>query len=355
MGRCCGRCSPLDLLSIFLAKKIPWCHAVATFQRSNPFLIPTRSSFASIGVLLLATDDDDDNGGPPTIRNGSGHSLSEAMNWHHQDSGELTNARLEFFRNEIQSPPTILTASAAASNPSAAATSKGTAEEEAPNTPMFTSSCHPVSPQQQSQECTNTVILTPPPVPQATALDRAGFRLDGFEVYAVVSALTLATSIQFFDLLSRQWTWDSTSWMLDLISITASAMGMMTGLHATFIFSLMTVYGRTAVGMGRDVTPFLDATQEVRARGFRSFHISLYTFGVQIVFVIVSRLPPTLWRRLGAPLMALIMWKVVYGDTKILMAKAGVVLFEEENSNTEEVHKNEETYTTDTSYTLARQ
>lgn len=181
----------------------------------------------------------------------------------------------------------------------------------------------------------------------AVEWDRAGFRLDGLEVYAVVSALTLATSIQFFELLSDQWQWGgplpvsllasgfplasrlffyAQHWFgiaTDFVCLLASATGMITGLHSTLVFSLMTVYGRTAVGSGWDDSfqQFFRSTGQVRFRGFRSFRASLYTFLVQILFIIVSRLPPRT-RVVGAMVLTYTMW-CVYKDTQFIINKAG--------------------------------
>lgn len=184
-------------------------------------------------------------------------------------------------------------------------------------------------------------------------LDRAGFRLDGLEVYAVVSALTLATSIQFFDLLSDRWQWgecfaaalaamSSTAPLTgkvvlhlqylfgistDFICLAACATGMFTGLHATLVFSLMTVYGRTAVGCGWDDSfqRFFQSTEQVRFRGFRSFRVSLYSFLVQILFIIVSRLPPRS-KHAGAMALTYAVWRI-YKDTQFIINKAGAMMF----------------------------
>ena len=184
-------------------------------------------------------------------------------------------------------------------------------------------------------------------------LDRTSFRLDGLEVYAVVSALTLATSIQFFDLLSDRWQWgeyfaaalaamSSTAPLAnrvvlhlrylfgistDFVCLAACATGMFTGLHATLVFSLMTVYGRTAVGCGWDESfqRFFESTEQVRFRGFRSFRVSLYSFLVQILFIIVSRLPPRS-KHAGAMVLIYAVWRI-FKDTQFIINKAGAMMF----------------------------
>ena len=108
----------------------------------------------------------------------------------------------------------------------------------------------------KSQQITSRTTPTKKEDSPVVQMTRAGFRLDGLEVHAVVSALTLATSIQLFELLSQQWHWGATvvlgtsisrwevllSTSADLVCLIASALGMISGLHATLVFSLMTVY-----------------------------------------------------------------------------------------------------------------
>ena len=113
----------------------------------------------------------------------------------------------------------------------------------------------------------------------------------------------------------------------DCICLAACATGMFTGLHATLVFSLMTVYGRTAVGCGWDESfrQFFQATEQVRFRGFRSFRVSLYTFLVQILFIIVSRLPPRT-KNMGTIVLSYAAWRI-YRDTQSINNKAGAMLF----------------------------
>jgi len=218
----------------------------------------------------------------------------------------------------------------------------------------------------QAQSTSTTTTDTTPTTPtikaketKAIQMDRAAFRLDGLEVYAVVSALTLATSIQFFDILSQTWTWESTlrdvSTLLaaisssgsfrsamqtlftsstplmklcaDILCLIASATGMIGGLHATLVFSLMTVYGRTAMGMGWDAacSKFFQTTDKIRFRGFRSFRLALTTFSVQIVFIICARVPIAT-RKLCFPLLTWVLWRV-HQETQCIIDSAATIIF----------------------------
>jgi hypothetical protein len=117
-------------------------------------------------------------------------------------------------------------------------------------------------------------------------MDRATVRLDGLEVYAVVSALSSATLIQFFDSFSGtslRVLWEEQRFIelvADLVFIIASSTGIVAGLHATLVFSLMTMYGRTALGMGRheELDIFFAKSGLQRYRGFLTFLYSMYAF-----------------------------------------------------------------------------
>ena len=128
-----------------------------------------------------------------------------------------------------------------------------------------------------------------------TSMERNTVRLDGIEVYAVVSALTVASSIACLD--SYEVTSKSDTIMgklFDVCFVISNSLGILSALHSTLVFSLVTMYGRTAVGLGRDLafSSFFQATGVQRYRGFQTFLWSLYAFMVQVVIVIVKRMFP---------------------------------------------------------------
>jgi hypothetical protein len=86
-------------------------------------------------------------------------------------------------------------------------------------------------------------------------LERDTVQLDGLELYAVVRALTSTTLCQGFD--------DCTPHSCDEMALVhligdfffflrSSSWGVVACLHAILVFSLITLYGRTANGMGWD-------------------------------------------------------------------------------------------------------
>jgi len=164
-------------------------------------------------------------------------------------------------------------------------------------------------------------------------LDRATVRLDGIEVYAIVSALTCATSISCFD------NFDPTpidvilkeyavfTFLADLCYYASGALGMMTGLHATLIFSLVTMYGRTALGIDRDdaFNDFFGSTGGARFNGFKSFKISLYSFIIQLTFLIEKKFVFTPLRPLVLLGTGYLAYNHMYKDSEAVLMAAGVI------------------------------
>lgn len=179
------------------------------------------------------------------------------------------------------------------------------------------------------------------------SVDRATVRLDGLEVYAVVSALTVATSIACFevygggdnagkdttpfnhmlgtDQITRK---NILGILLNTFFLAVSGGGIIAGLHATLVFSLMTMYGRTAVGVSHDeaFVEFFVQTGRVRYRGFHTFRLSLYCFLIQVLFTITSKASPFLRPTIVVISIYAMFW--VYKDTQSVIDKASTILFQ---------------------------
>lgn len=165
------------------------------------------------------------------------------------------------------------------------------------------------------------------------ALDRACVRLDGIEVYAIVSALTCATAINCFDnyqptplelIVEQRAVFTLLSEMFYYLS---GALGMMTGLHATLIFSLVTMYGRTALGIDRDdaFNDFFANTGPARFNGFWSFKLSLYCFMTQLSFLIGQKFFFEPLRPLVLLVTGYLSYTNLYCDAEDVLKAAGVI------------------------------
>ena len=165
------------------------------------------------------------------------------------------------------------------------------------------------------------------------ALDRACVRLDGVEVYAIVSALTCATAINCFDNYNptplSEIVRDRAIFTLlsEMFYYLSGALGMMTGLHATLIFSLVTMYGRTALGIDRDdaFNEFFANTGPARFNGFWSFKLSLYCFLIQLTFLIGRKFFFEPLRPLVLLGTAYFSYTNLYCDAEDVLSAAGVI------------------------------
>lgn len=128
-------------------------------------------------------------------------------------------------------------------------------------------------------------------------LDRKQVRLDGLEVYAVVSAVTAGTMVAVFDsyhpgdITELLYQGRYLEVLTSLIFLGTGTVGIVCGLHCIFVFSLITMYGRTALGMDRDdaLEDFFGATGLQRYHGFQTFVGSLYSLMIQLIIVIASK------------------------------------------------------------------
>lgn len=164
-----------------------------------------------------------------------------------------------------------------------------------------------------------------------TLIARTTVRLDGLEVYAVVSALTCATLYQCFE------SFNGYDWgvlyrerrfvelLADVVFLLSSATGILAGLHSTLIFSLMTMYGRTSIGMGHDEAfgKFFQKTGAERYRGFQTFLWSLYAFLVQVVIMITSKVTKSTRMVFFAGIFYFML--ILYKDTHTIIQSAGII------------------------------
>lgn len=102
---------------------------------------------------------------------------------------------------------------------------------------------------------------------------------------------------------------------------------MMTGLHATLIFSLVTMYGRTALGIDRDdaFNDFFANTGPARFNGFWSFKLSLYCFMTQLSFLIGQKFFFEPLRPLVLLATGYLSYTNLYCDAEDVLRAAGVI------------------------------
>ena len=120
-----------------------------------------------------------------------------------------------------------------------------------------------------------------PVVSDPVELDRVTLRLDGFEMYAFLTSLIAGFSFSCLDGLET-WAKTSTSpkFVSELLMVVFSLslmISIFSGLYATVVFALCSLYSKTALAEGKDqrMRDFLRETATFRTRGFRSFIICM--------------------------------------------------------------------------------
>jgi len=124
--------------------------------------------------------------------------------------------------------------------------------------------------------------------PAAFDLTRARIRMEGLHSYVVVATLMLNASLKLFSSVPKKGTLqkgDRVNNAAKILFATTMVTSVLSGLYTTVAFSLLGMYVKTAIGMGKDLAEinFFDATQDVRVTAFRTFLVSLMTFNTSFL------------------------------------------------------------------------
>mmetsp|Transcript_20169 Transcript_20169/g.32525 ORF Transcript_20169/g.32525 Transcript_20169/m.32525 type:complete len:308 (-) Transcript_20169:162-1085(-) len=177
-------------------------------------------------------------------------------------------------------------------------------------------------------------------------ISREAARMDSFDSYITVSVLTATASFNCLQGLNLPAGADFGCVILyNLTSLIATAC-CLAGIYSTVVFSFSSIYGRTAVGLGRDTVyeEFLAKTGDLRRKGFEAYGFSLILLLSEILLVSAEHLDNhLLWPVLlvGSCFATLFM-----GDWKQMVELAGPIfspapLSEEEERSNRKVRKNQ--------------
>ena len=122
----------------------------------------------------------------------------------------------------------------------------------------------------------------------AMDLTRVRIRLEGLHAYGVVSTLMLNASLRLFSSAPKPRTpvkgetINNIARVLFTISIGASVLA---GVYTTVVFSMLGLYCKSAIGMGKDEAclQFMAATENMRKSAFDTFLIALVSFKASFV------------------------------------------------------------------------
>lgn len=132
---------------------------------------------------------------------------------------------------------------------------------------------------------------------ESCELDRVALRLDGFEMYSFLASLISGFSygcLNDFDPRAglREKLDERYCDALSLLFSLSMVFSIFSGLYATCIFALCSLYSKTALAEHKDgrMRAFLRDTAQFRTRGFRAFIVSLITFALNVVLILFVRL-----------------------------------------------------------------
>ena len=112
--------------------------------------------------------------------------------------------------------------------------------------------------------------------------------VESFDSYIVVSVLTATASFaaQYEDAAPRL------PPVVGRLTVLACVLSSMGGIYATVVFSFSSIYGRTAMGLGRtdDYLDFLARTSHLRHRAFQLYLLSMVLFVIILAVAAVDRI-----------------------------------------------------------------
>ena len=183
----------------------------------------------------------------------------------------------------------------------------------------------------------NSDFLFVEPRPKVLVHERDFFRQDvrvqAWDQYVLVSIL--CTSISYNALDNFQLSTDHEGIyfyeviLKALIQIVAG-FAVLSGLYSTMVFSICILYGKSALGLERDVQydKFLETTSDIRVNAFRAFSAALAFFAILVVLVLSEDLPLIMHIPIGS--IFIISLYLGFRDWKRLVDAAGDIFNDDE-------------------------
>ena len=167
-------------------------------------------------------------------------------------------------------------------------------------------------------------------------LDRVAFRLEGMEIYSLVMALFMGAALTLLgatNIKIHPWKEmkESKSKLAESIAsclfYVFCTYAVISSGFTTILFTLTSLYCKTAVGMGTDdrYLAFLDATGMIRFFGFNAFMRSITTFCISFIFSTFLNCEGRL--RWVVPLIPSFATWVYWGKLSTLINAATVIIF----------------------------
>eukprot|EP00522_Entomoneis_paludosa_P010850 CAMPEP_0172457094 /NCGR_PEP_ID=MMETSP1065-20121228/19883_1 /TAXON_ID=265537 /ORGANISM="Amphiprora paludosa, Strain CCMP125" /LENGTH=294 /DNA_ID=CAMNT_0013210591 /DNA_START=99 /DNA_END=983 /DNA_ORIENTATION=+ len=157
-------------------------------------------------------------------------------------------------------------------------------------------------------------------------LEREKTRMESFEEYVLVAVLTASASFGILtEIEVSNALWQNP---LSVAAIGCAGMSTLCGLHATVVFSLSALYGKSCLGKKRD-DEYQYLLQELipqRQRAFQSFSGSLLLFSMEVGLLLYQAMPASSGMFRGvAALASTGMLTMIFADWKTIVDKAKII------------------------------
>ncbi|KAL7560639.1 hypothetical protein ACA910_001323 [Epithemia clementina (nom. ined.)] len=181
-------------------------------------------------------------------------------------------------------------------------------------------------------------------------LEREKTRLESLESYVLVSILTASASFAVLDAAPDPFlAGGSGCSLVSTLTVFAAGLSSLCGLHATVVFSLCVLYGKTALGRYHDdaYQAFLQRVAPQRVRGFTTFAASLLLFAVETALLLYQHAPPKY--QTVALVLAVVSTYLLITDGWAVMHAATIHIFPTNHHNCTNTNTNTNRKTTNTS------
>jgi len=136
--------------------------------------------------------------------------------------------------------------------------------------------------------------LSEPQEMDENGLQRATIRVEAFDTYGVIAAMVLSCAVSMFD------NCDPTvggivQQGVSLASLVSLSVSVLSGAYTTLVFTMISLYSKTALGMKKDESfaIFSKETARHRQEGFYSFLACIASFGVAFCLSLITRMRHT--------------------------------------------------------------
>lgn len=118
---------------------------------------------------------------------------------------------------------------------------------------------------------------------EAVDIERVGFRLDGLETYALVVSMTAGFGFSSLEMVSDE-DFKFLGPPFALLFAVTVPLSVLSGIYAMLVFSLCSMYAKTAIGSHKDeaMKHFMQETGIYRLRAFRYFLVSVSCFAIDV-------------------------------------------------------------------------